>query len=42
MSVEEEIPIWFAMNSARTPPTWRATVDEIRLVVYRGAREETG
>ena len=24
-----KVTIWFAMESARTPPTWRATVDEI-------------
>jgi len=27
--VEEKIPIWFATESARTSPIWRATVDEI-------------
>ena len=27
--VEEKIPIWFAIESARTSPTWHATVDEI-------------
>jgi hypothetical protein len=26
--------IWLAMDSARTPSTWGATVDEIRLAVY--------
>jgi len=34
MSVEEEIPIWFAMESACTPPTWCTTIDEIWLEVY--------
>jgi hypothetical protein len=28
--------IWFAMDSACTPPTWQATVDEIRLAIYQG------
>jgi hypothetical protein len=28
--------IWFAMDSARTPPTWCATVDKIWSAVYRG------
>jgi hypothetical protein len=27
---------WLAMESARTPPTWRATVDEMWSAVYRG------
>ena len=27
--VGEEIPIWFAIESACTPPTWRAIIDEI-------------
>jgi hypothetical protein len=28
--------IWFAMDLARTTPTWRAVVDVIRPAVYRG------
>ena len=32
----EKVTIWYAMNSARTPPTWSATVDEIWSAVYRG------
>jgi hypothetical protein len=24
-----KLTIWFAIESARTPPTWRATVDEM-------------
>ena len=31
-----KVTIWFAMDSARAPPTWRATVDEIWSAVYRG------
>ena len=29
-----KVTIWFAMNSARTTPTWCATIDEIWLAVY--------
>jgi hypothetical protein len=28
--------IWLAKDSARTPPTYCTTVDEIHLAVYRG------
>jgi hypothetical protein len=28
--------IWFAWETICTPPTWRATVDEIWSVVYLG------
>jgi hypothetical protein len=31
-----KLTIWFTMESARTPPTWHATIDEIWSVVYRG------
>jgi hypothetical protein len=31
-----KLTVWLAMESACTPPTWRATVDRIWLVVYRG------
>ena len=30
------LTIWLAMESACTPPTWRATVDEIWSAVYLG------
>ena len=30
------IATWLTMESAYTPPTWCATVDEIRPAVYRG------
>jgi hypothetical protein len=31
-----KLTIRLAMESARTPPIWRATVDEIWSAVYRG------
>jgi hypothetical protein len=31
-----KLTIWLAMESARTPPTWRATVDEMWSAVYQG------
>jgi hypothetical protein len=31
-----KLTIWLAIDSARTPPTWRATVDEMWSAVYRG------
>ena len=31
-----KVTIWLAMESACTPPTWRATIDKIWLTVYRG------
>jgi hypothetical protein len=31
-----KLTIWLAIESAHTPPTWRATVDEIWSAVYRG------
>ena len=30
-----KLTIWLAMESARTPPTWHATINEIWLAVYR-------
>ena len=33
---DRKFSIWFTMASARTPPTWCATVNEIRPTVYRG------
>ena len=33
---DRKFPIWFAMDLARTPPTWRATVNEIRPAVFQG------
>ena len=32
----EMMTILFAWKAVRTPPTWRATVDEIWLAVYLG------
>ena len=32
----EMMPILFAWRAVRTPPTWRATVDEIWSAVYLG------
>ena len=32
----EMMTILFAWRAIRTPPTWRATVDEIRSAVYLG------
>jgi hypothetical protein len=29
-----KLPIWLAIESAHTSPTWRATVDEMWSVVY--------
>jgi hypothetical protein len=29
-----KLTIWLAIKSARTPPTWHATVDEMWLAVY--------
>ena len=31
-----KVTIWFAMDSACTPPTLHATVNEIWLAVYQG------
>jgi hypothetical protein len=31
-----KLTIWLVIESACTPPTWRATVDEIWSAVYRG------
>jgi hypothetical protein len=31
-----KLTIWLTMESARTPPTWHATVDEMWSAVYRG------
>jgi hypothetical protein len=31
-----KLTIWPAIESAHTPPTWRATVDEMKSAVYRG------
>ena len=32
----EMMTVLFAWEAVRTPPTWRATVDEIRSAVYLG------
>jgi hypothetical protein len=31
-----KLTIWIAIESARTPPTWRSTIDEIWSAVHRG------
>jgi hypothetical protein len=31
-----KLTIWLAIESVRTPPTWRATIDEMWSAVYRG------
>jgi hypothetical protein len=31
-----KLTIWLAIESARTPPTWCATIDEMWSAVYRG------
>jgi hypothetical protein len=31
-----KLTIWLTMESTCTPPTWRATVDEMWSAVYRG------
>jgi hypothetical protein len=31
-----KLTIWLAMEFARTPPTWRTTIDEMWSAVYRG------
>jgi hypothetical protein len=31
-----KLTIWLAIESTRTPPTWRTTVDEMWSAVYRG------
>jgi hypothetical protein len=31
-----KLTIWLVIESARTPPTWHATVDDMWSTVYRG------
>jgi hypothetical protein len=31
-----KLTIWLAMESARTPSTWRATIDDMWSAVYQG------
>jgi hypothetical protein len=31
-----KLTIWLTMESARTPPTYHATIDEMWSAVYRG------
>jgi hypothetical protein len=35
-----KLTIWLAIESARTPPTWCATIDEMWSVVYRGVHPQ--
>ena len=36
VAMEPEMIVLFAWEAVRTPPTWRATVDEIWLAIYLG------
>jgi hypothetical protein len=35
-----KVTIWLAIESTRTPPTWRATVDEILSAVHQGGTHD--